>query len=146
MSPTSRVDTGEVSETIRALYRALGNRAAFDAHLDPEITIWESDAPELIEGLAGLDALRDERAARSQPGGGERDAGAAEAAAPISVGPEDITVDRWGDVAAARFVLRARYADAEDETFRVTDVFTRSEGRWRIVHHHAERHPPALDS
>ncbi len=48
----------EVAGTLRALYRQLGNRPAFDSYLHPDITIWESDAPELI-GLAGLDALRE---------------------------------------------------------------------------------------
>lgn len=142
MTHASRAaDQNEVAETIRSLYRSLGNRAAFDAHLDPAITIWESDAPSLIEGLPGLDALRDERAARVRAGGAESSGGGAEQdSAPSSVAPEDIRVDSWGEVAVARFVLRARHPSAEDEVFRVTDVLTCADGRWRIMHHHAERY------
>lgn len=142
MNDASRAaDQNEVAETIRSLYRSLGNRAAFDAHLDPAITIWESDAPSLIEGLPGLDALRDERAARARPASSEDSGGEAEqGSAPSSVAPEDIRVDSWGEVAVARFVLRAQHPSAEDETFRVTDVLTYARGRWRIMHHHAERY------
>lgn len=125
---------GGVAETIRSLYRALGDRAAFDAHLHPAITIWESDAPGLIEGLAGLDGLRDERSGRAQSADGAQGSG------PAWVAPEDLRVDRWDSVAVARFVLRAHHPDADDEIFRVTDVLTRTDDRWRIMHHHAERY------
>jgi hypothetical protein len=122
-------DLDEVAGTLRALYRQLGNRPAFDAYLHPDITIWESDAPELI-GLAGLDALRDERAARGASG-----------PVPAWVRPEQIRVDRWDESAVARFVLRAHHEGGDDETYRVTDVLRLDERGWRIVHHHAERRP-----
>lgn len=131
--PTAVLDDpglDDVAATIRSLYRALGDRAAFDAHLDPAITIWESDADGLL-GLAELDALRDGRADRA----------AAAPAPPLWVRPEQLVVDRWDAVAVARFVLRAHVADGPDETFRVTDVLRREGERWRIVHHHAERWP-----
>ncbi|WP_420112073.1 nuclear transport factor 2 family protein [Pseudactinotalea sp.] len=117
----------EVAGTLRSLYRALGDRPAFDAHLHPAITIWESDAATLLT-LPELDALRDQRAERSVSG-----------AAPAWVRPEQIRVDRWDDTAVARFVLRAHREGGVDETFRVTDVLRRGEQGWRIVHHHAER-------
>lgn len=119
----------EVAAAIRSLYRALGDRPAFDAHLHPDITIWESDAPGLL-GLPELDALRDERAARGASG-----------PAPAWVRPEQLRVDRWQDTAVARFVLRAHVPGGDDETFRVTDVLRRDADGWRIVHHHAERWP-----
>lgn len=121
----------EVAETIRSLYRALGDRPAFDAHLHSDITIWESDAPELF-ALAGLDALRDQRAA-----------GGASGPAPAWVRPEQIRVDSWERTAVARFILRVHHEGGTDETYRVTDVLRRTEQRWLIVHHHAERWPPA---
>lgn len=119
----------EVAGTLRALYRELGNRPAFDAFLHPDITIWESDAPDLFT-LAGLDALRDERAAAGSGG-----------PTPAWVRPEQIRVDRWEDSAVARFVLRAHHEGGTDETYRVTDVLRRDQSGWRIVHHHAERWP-----
>lgn len=122
-------DLDEVAGTIRSLYRALGNRPAFDAHLHPDITIWESDAPELFT-LPGLDALRDERAAGTERG-----------PAPAWVRPEQVRVDRWDETAVARFVLRAHHEGGADEIYRVTDVLRRDGQVWRIVHHHAERWP-----
>jgi hypothetical protein len=114
---------------IEDLYAALGDRPRFDRHLDPRITIWESDADRMLTGLAELDRLRDERAVR-----------AADAEPPASVAPEDVRTDVWGDAAVVRYVLRASYPDgaAADSCFRVTDVLRRDESGWRIVHHHAE--------
>lgn len=120
----------EVAATVRSLYDALGDRASFDAHLHPDLTIWESDAGELL-GLVGLDALRDERARRRVSG-----------PPPAWVRPEALVVDRWEDTAVVRYVLRAHSGGgAADETFRVTDVLRHVDGRWLIVHHHAERWP-----
>jgi hypothetical protein len=125
MGDRIRETTGAVADCVKQMYAAYGDPARFDSHLHPQITIWESDQPGPMIGLAELDRLR-----------GSREAG---------TGPrpellvEDLLVDRWGDVAAvARYVLRARTADG-DTTFRVTDVCDPLEGGWRIVHHHAEQ-------
>jgi hypothetical protein len=107
------------------MYASYGDPAAFDSHLHPEITIWESDQPGPLLGLAELDRLRGTRAAGTEPR--------------PELLVEDLVVDRWDDVAAvARYVLRARAGTAET-TFRVTDVCDLFEGGWRIVHHHAEQ-------
>ena len=117
----------ELTTTVGDMYRSLGDRAAFDAHLHPELTIWESDADDLLTGLAALDALRDARAA------------AATGPAPVSVAPEQLRAESWGDTGMVRYVLRARYGDDRpDVCFRVTDVLRRDDTGWRIVHHHAE--------
>jgi len=110
------------------MYRCLGDRAGFDAHLDPALTIWESDADRLLSGLAELDALRDGRRPGPAAGTGP------------TVVPERLRVDDWGDTGLARYLLRASYPDPDraDECFRVTDVLRRVRGRWLIVHHHAE--------
>jgi len=119
----------DLTATITAMYHALGDRPAFDAHLHPDLTIWETDAPDLLHGLAALDALRDRRAA----------AAAASAAPPTSVAPEQLLAEVWGDTGLVRYVLRATYAGEQpDECFRVTDVLRRDGSGWRIVHHHAE--------
>ncbi|HEX5594489.1 MAG TPA: nuclear transport factor 2 family protein [Micromonosporaceae bacterium] len=120
------MSTATIEETVAGLYRALGDRPAFDAHLDPQLTMWESDEPRLMRGLAPLDALRDRRAA-------------AASAPPVSVAPEDLLVSQWGETGLARYVLRARYGDGRpDDCFRVTDVLRRGADGWRIVHHHSE--------
>ncbi|SCF07531.1 SnoaL-like domain-containing protein [Micromonospora coriariae] len=119
--------TDELTTTITGLYRSLGDRPAFDAHLHPEVTIWESDADGLLCGLTALDDLRDRRAAR------------AAGSSPVAVAPEDLRAEAWGDTGLVRYVLRARYDGARpDECFRVTDVLRREGNAWRIVHHHAE--------
>lgn len=121
------VEHGEIGRFVVDLYACLGDRSRFDAHLDPDITIWESDAGRLLHGLAALDELRAARAARPRTG------------SLAGLGPEELTVDVWGDSALARYVLRARYhGDGPDDLFRVTDVLRLSSSGWRIVHHHAE--------
>jgi hypothetical protein len=120
-------ETQQVAEVIESLYAALGDRTAFDRHLDPAITIWESDAESMLTGTADLDRLRDERATR-----------AATTGPPSSVAPQQLICDMWGDSAVARYVLRATYANAADSCFRVTDVLRRGSAGWQIVHHHSE--------
>lgn len=122
-------DDPTVGEFVADLYASIGDRRRFDAHLDPGITIWESDAAGLLRGLADLDDLRDSRAARR----GTATATLAE------LGPEELVTDVWGGTAVARYILRARYhGDRPDDTFRVTDVMRGGPDGWRIVHHHAE--------
>jgi hypothetical protein len=123
-----------VASVIVQLYRALGDRPAFDRHLHEAITIWESDADAMLHGTAELDDLRDQRAA------------GADADAPVVVAPESLKIDVWGDTAVARYVLTAVYDDdaAQDKSFRVTDVLRRTDERWLIVHHHSEALASAL--
>lgn len=131
-------DPQAVEAFIASLYDALGDRKRFDGHLDPAITMWESDAAELLAGLDELDRLRDARATAA-PTGGPR---------PV-VFAEPVRTDVFGDVAVARYLLRAQYpheataatdvVSPPDERFRVTDVLQRRPDGWRIVHHHSER-------
>ncbi|WP_144122948.1 nuclear transport factor 2 family protein [Catellatospora sichuanensis] len=124
--------TPDIAPVITAMYQALGDRPAFDAHLHPDLTIWESDAPAMLHGVAQLDTLRDQRAAA-------RPASDGPVSASVTVAPEDLSTETWGDTGLARYVLRARHADGSpDAVFRVTDVLRRDDTGWRIVHHHAE--------
>ncbi|NLU78406.1 nuclear transport factor 2 family protein [Micromonospora sp. HNM0581] len=117
----------ELTTTITDMYRSLGDRTAFDAHLHPELTIWESDADQLLFGLAALDELRDRRAA------------GATGPAPVTVAAEQLHAEAWDDTGLVRYVLRACHVDDRpDACFRVTDVLRRGDAGWRIVHHHAE--------
>jgi hypothetical protein len=125
MGERTRETSGSVADCVKQMYASYGDPARFDSHLHPEITIWESDQPGRLIGLAELDRLRGNRVAVTEPR--------------PQLLVEDLLVDRWDDVAAvARYVLRARTASA-DTTFRVTDVCDLFEGGWRIVHHHAEQ-------
>jgi hypothetical protein len=142
MTARTRETDGEVLAATRAMYDAYGDRPRFDAHLHPDVTIWESDQPGGLIGLPELDALRDSRSA------------AADAPRPV-LSVLHAVVDRWGDgVAVIRYVLRAELAGAVTE-FRVTDVLAGSAADgpdgggspvgWRIVHHHAEHLTTAPD-
>lgn len=113
-----------IAAHIVSMYASLGDRLGFDAHLDPHLTVWESDADRLLAGLPELDVLRDGRA----PAG----------PAPVSVAPEALRTEDWGETGLARYLLRARYAGRADELFRVTDVLRWNGDRWLVVHHHAE--------
>lgn len=124
MSERTRETTGVVTDAVRQMYEAYGDPARFDAHLHPDITIWESDQPGGMLSLPELDQLRDRRDDDAAPR--------------PELLVEELLVDRWTNVAAvARYVLRAR-GPSGDTTFRVTDVWDLAPSRSRIVHHHAE--------
>ncbi|HEY0700238.1 MAG TPA: nuclear transport factor 2 family protein [Micromonospora sp.] len=104
-----------------------GDRQRFDAHLHAEVTTWETHLPGPLRTRAQLDAYRDQRDA----------AGHRPRLAVLTA--RDKHIDVWDDVGVARYVLvaQARAEDAPQLT-RVTDVLRRIDGRWLIVHHHAE--------
>lgn len=147
MTDRIRESDGEVADAVHAMYAAYPDSARFDAHLHPEITIWETDQPGSWIGLPELSELRDHRRAVDPVTGGSA------AAVPV-LSVENLLVDRWGSTAAvARYVLRAvdpgETPDVPEQrhtrgstAFRVTDVWdlvTVDGARtWQIVHHHAE--------
>lgn len=104
-----------------------GDRTRFDAHLHEDVTTWETHLPGPLRTRRELDEYRDTR-----DGAGKR---------PVltALSATDKRIDVWGDVGVARYVLVSRDAatGAEQRT-RVTDVLRCLDGRWRIVHHHAE--------
>lgn len=129
MTTTDSSGATEIHDTIVSLYLALGDREAFDARLDPKITVWESADARLLRGIEQLNELRGPAiplAERTTP-------------LPLVV-PTDILADAWGDTGVVRYILEVR--EVEDgpliETVRVTDVMRRDERGWRIVHHHAQ--------
>ncbi len=124
MAERMRTSEGEIVALTRAGYDHLGNRAAFDAHLHPDITIWESDQSGGLMRLDGLNALRDRRATD-------------ESTQRPMIEVVDPVVDSWGDAAVIRYVLHAVQGDVE-AFHRVTNVLTKDESGWRVVHHHAE--------
>lgn len=125
----NEVGAAQLRETIEALYRALGDREAFDRVLDPAVTVWESADARLLRGIEQLNELRGPAVPPEQR------------TAPVpSVVPTEIVADAWGDTGVVRYVLEVSAAPGEPvlETVRVTDVLRRADGGWRIVHHHAQ--------
>ena len=118
----------EIAAAIDDMYDAFlaGDRARFDAHLDADVTTWETHLPGPLRTRAELDAYRDGRDAA-----GERPR-LTELAARAK------RIDVWGEVGVARYELHARPASGAASTTRVTDVLRRGADGWRIVHHHAE--------
>ncbi|MEV4135566.1 nuclear transport factor 2 family protein [Dactylosporangium sp. NPDC049742] len=117
----------EIAAAIDDMYAAFlaGDRARFDAHLDAEVTTWETHLPGPLRTRAELDEYRDSRdTAGRRPVLAEMVARAKR-------------IDVWGDTGVARYELYCRGEDEASVT-RVTDVLRRTGAGWRIVHHHAE--------
>jgi hypothetical protein len=104
------------------------DRTRIDGHLHPEVTLWDTDEPELIVGLLALNAVRDVRPAGST------------GPAVVSLQAVDPVIDVWGDVALARHWLTVRFADddAAPRDVRVTAVWRLVDGRWLAVHNHED--------
>jgi ketosteroid isomerase-like protein len=119
--------TAEIAAEIDDMYAAFlaGDRARFDAHLDTEVTTWETHLPGPLRTRAELDEYRNRRDASG------RRPQLTELAARAK------RIDVWGDVGVARYELHAHAEDAVSTT-RVTDVLRRTGDGWLIVHHHAE--------
>ncbi|MFD5124638.1 nuclear transport factor 2 family protein [Streptomyces sp. NPDC058385] len=120
---------------INSMYAAytVKDRAAIDACLDPDATIWDSATAPLLCGKTDLDRVRDERPAASE---GPQEAGL-EAYDPV--------IDVFGDLALVRYWLRVDFAPDDSgvplrpEIVRNTAVLRRCEGQvWRIVHLHED--------
>ncbi len=127
-APATSAAADEIVRAVEDLYAAFlaGDRARFDGHLHPDVTTWETHLPSLLPDRQALDHYRDQRPADAVP-----DLRSLDVEAP--------RVDVWGDTALARYELVAtpRTGEATPPS-RVTDVLRRIDGRWLIVHHHAE--------
>ncbi|MFF4697179.1 nuclear transport factor 2 family protein [Streptomyces chattanoogensis] len=134
LSGSGQKDIDAVWSVVTALYAAhgAGDVEHVDAQLDPEATMWHSEAETLLRGREDLDRLRAERTATG-PG--------AEVAAYDAYDP---VIDVSGHMALVRYRLRVDYAPAPDgtalrpELVRNTAVLRRSAAVWRIVHLHEE--------
>ncbi|MGW1194282.1 nuclear transport factor 2 family protein [Streptomyces sp. NPDC002536] len=128
-------DAEAVWAVVTGMYAAhgAGDREEVDARLDPEATMWHSEADGLLLGRKDLDRLRAERAAAA--GGPEW----------TGLDAHDPVVDVLGDTALVRYWLRVNCAPAADgtplrpELVRNTAVLQRGgTGAWHIVHLHEE--------
>jgi ketosteroid isomerase-like protein len=114
---------------VQAIYAAFlaGDRAAIDANISPEATIWDSGHEQLVRGREQLDAVRDAR-----PAGGP---------APVALDAQDPVIDVFGEFAVVRHVLVVRFAPdsgLEDERIRNTSVWRKPDGRWLCIHNHED--------
>jgi ketosteroid isomerase-like protein len=114
---------------VKAIYAGFlaGDRAAIDAHISPEATIWDSAHESLIRGREELDAVRDAR----PPDG----------PAPVDLVATDPVIDVFGDVALVRHVLVATFppeAGLSDQRIRNTSVWRKVDGRWLCIHNHED--------
>jgi ketosteroid isomerase-like protein len=122
-------DQEAVWAAVQAIYAAFlaGDRAAIDANISPDATVWDSSHEPLVRGRDELDAVRDAR----PPGG----------PAPTELDAQDPVIDVFGDIALVRHVLVARFAaDAGlgDERIRNTSVWRKTGGRWLCIHNHED--------
>ena len=104
-----------------------GEPARGDAHLHPDVTLWDSAAEPLVHGLGGLASLRSRRPA---PTADVPVVTAIEAAEPL--------LDLLGDTAVLRHRLTVRFSAGADERVRNTSVWRRVDGRWLLLHNHED--------
>src|SRR3954447_21011765 len=101
---------------VQAIYTGFlaGDRAAIDANISPEATVWDSAHEALVRGREQLDAVRDARPA----------------AGPTPTGLEalDPVIGVFGDVAVVRHVLVAHFPNLPDERIRNTSVWRKVDG------------------
>jgi ketosteroid isomerase-like protein len=122
-------DQEAVWAAVQGVYRAFlaGDRAAIDAHISPEATVWDSAHEPLVRGREQLDAVRDAR-----PAGGP---------APIGLDAREPVVDVFGNIALVRHMLVVGFAPEArlpDERIRNTSVWRKSGGRWLCIHNHED--------
>jgi ketosteroid isomerase-like protein len=122
-------DATELWAAVNKIYDGFlaGDRAAIDANISPDATIWDSAHAPLLRGKGELDAVRDAR-----PAGGP---------APVELSATDPVIDVYGDVGVVRHVLVARFAPESGEPeqrIRNTSVWRKTDGRWLCVHNHED--------
>jgi ketosteroid isomerase-like protein len=101
-----------------------GDRAAIDATIAPDASMWDSAYEPLVRGKEQLDAVRDAR-----PADGPQ---------PTGLRPIDPMIDVFGDTALVRHVLLVDFADAPAQRIRNTSVWRKVDGRWLCVHNHED--------
>jgi SnoaL-like domain len=104
-----------------------GRRELSNQHIALNATLWDVDEPQLINGLAELEAARDRRVS--------------EDGSLISISPEPPVIDVWGATALVRHyfdVTVATTSGTESTRIRNTSVWREIAGRWVMVHNHED--------
>jgi len=120
MLPIVDADAEAVWAAVNRIYAGFtaGDRAAIDANISPEATIWDSSHEPLLRGKADLDAVRDAR-----PAGGPTP----------ELEARDPVIDVYGDIAVVRHILVAG-----EMRIRNTSVWRREPKGWLCVHNHED--------
>ena len=118
-------DQKELWAAVQAMYAAFlaGDRAAIDAQISPDATVWDSAHEPLLRGRGELDAVRDAR-----PTGGPT---------PSGLDAQDPVIDVFGELALVRHVLVVSFppdVGLHDERIRNTSVWRRRDGPWLCIH------------
>jgi ketosteroid isomerase-like protein len=119
----------ELWAAVCAIYDAFlaGDRAAIDARISPDATLWDAFHEPLLRGRRELDALRDARPA--------------DGPVPSALVPSEPAIDVYGDVGVVRHVLTVSYDDAPAQRVRNTSVWRLVDGAWLCVHNHEDLRP-----
>jgi ketosteroid isomerase-like protein len=119
-------EAARVWEAVEAIYAGFlaGDRAAIDARIAANATIWDSQHVPLVHGRAELDALRDAR-----PADGPQ---------PTRLQATEPVIDVFGNVALVRHVLAVGFADGSEQRIRNTSVWRRDGAQWLCVHNHED--------
>ena len=128
MANGSETEAEKISGIIRGIFTAFEDHDpdGIEGHMHPDATVWDVFTPYLIRGRKERDAFHAEDQKQMQARG------------PLSLSLEDPDVDVWDNTAIAKYYLNYTYQppNAAEGRVRITDVFRRMDGQWRIVHHH----------
>jgi ketosteroid isomerase-like protein len=120
-------DRDAVWAAVGAIYDGFlaGDRAAIDANIAADATIWDAFHVPLIRGKEELDAVRDGR-----PSDGLR---------PTGLRPDDPVIDVFGDIAVVRHILTVVTPGEPEQRAGNTSVWRRDGGgRWLCIHNHED--------
>ncbi len=104
-----------------------GRRELSNRHIALDATLWDVDEPQLINGLAELELIRDRRVSGDS--------------SLVSISPEPPVIDVWGSTALVRHyfeVTVATTSGTELTHIRNTSVWREIAGRWVMVHNHED--------
>ncbi len=136
MANGSETEAEKISGIIRGIFTAFEDHDpdGIEGHMHPDATVWDVFTPDLIRGRKERDAFHAEDQKQMQARG------------PLSLSLEDPDVDVWENTAIAKYYLSYTYQppNAAEGRVRITDVFRRMDGKWRIVHHHEGAVPTGI--
>ncbi|MFL2770047.1 MAG: YybH family protein [Rhodospirillaceae bacterium] len=118
----------EVTEMIRGIFDAFARHeiGGIEDHMDPDATVWDVFTPHLIRGTAERNKFHADDQEQMQARG------------KLTLSVDDPVVDVWGDTALARYYLTYKYEPPNpmEGHVRISNVFIKKGGQWKIVHHH----------